>query len=64
MMSRFPAAPRRVMWKAGIGRAAFKSRRQQARLLIRAATGDQALINVGQLSDYGRPRMPGLGLAR
>jgi len=35
--------------KAGIGHAAFKSRLQQARLLIRAAAGDQALINVGQL---------------
>jgi hypothetical protein len=28
--------------KAGIGHAAFKSRLHRARLLIRAATGDQA----------------------
>jgi RNA polymerase sigma-70 factor (ECF subfamily) len=32
---------------AGIGQAAFKSRLHQARLRVRAAVGDQALITVG-----------------
>ena len=33
---------------AGIGQAAFKSRLHQARLRVRAAIGDDALINAGQ----------------
>ena len=31
----------------GVGEAAFKSRLHQARLKVRAAIGDEALINAG-----------------
>jgi RNA polymerase sigma-70 factor, ECF subfamily len=33
---------------AGVGQAAFKSRLHQARLKVRAAIGDEALIDAGR----------------
>jgi len=40
------AAPRSEI--VGVGEAAFKSRLHQARLRVRAAIGDEALIDAGR----------------